>query len=94
MAESLRRAADQVEGREVIAAGNLADVTDDGRARPDHLRAVLDLVGEAAGETNVAGWWQSSPIDGYHWERGFSINPGIISADRTEHAAARVLRDF
>ncbi|MCP4222644.1 MAG: family 1 glycosylhydrolase [Actinomycetia bacterium] len=93
MAENLRRVADELE-REIVAAGNLADVNDDGRARPDHLQATLDLTAEATADTTVIGWWQSSPIDGYHWERGSSINPGIIRQDRTEADAAKTLRAF
>jgi beta-glucosidase len=92
MAECLRRAADELDGVAVVAAGSLADVTDDGRARPDHMRAVLDLVAEAAGDANVLGWWQSSPIDGYHWQRGFSIQPGLLDRDRAATAAAETFR--
>jgi beta-glucosidase/6-phospho-beta-glucosidase/beta-galactosidase len=91
MAENLRRVADELD-HEIVAAGSLADVADDGRARPDHLRAVLDLTAEAAADTSVVGWWQSSPIDGYHWERGCSINPGLIGRDRTECEGAKTLR--
>ena len=58
----------------------------------DH--AGVDLTDEAAVDTSVIGWWQSSPIDGYHWERGSSISPGIIGQDRTETEAAKTLRAF
>lgn len=94
MAENLRRVADEVGDHQVVAAGSLADVTDDGRARPDHVQAALGLTAEAVADTaNVVGWWQSSPIDGYHWERGSSIQPGLFRADRAETAAARTFAD-
>lgn len=94
MAENLRRVADALGSHEIIAAGNLADVADDGRARPDHQQAVLGLTAEAAGETSVVGWWQSSPIDGYHWENGSRSRPGLIDITRREGAAAETVRTF
>lgn len=92
MAESLRRVADEFSSHAIIGAGDLADVTDDGRARPDHLQAAFDLTEEATSDTTVEGWWQSSPIDGYRWERGFDLNPGLITIDRTETPAALIYR--
>lgn len=94
MAENLRRGAEELGGHEIVAAGNLADVADDGRARPDHQQAVLDLTSEAAAETRVVGWWQSSPIDGYQWEHGDTIRPGLIDGSRVEGAAAETVRSF
>ncbi|MEM9564821.1 MAG: family 1 glycosylhydrolase [Actinomycetota bacterium] len=89
MGEALGRVTDELDGRTVVAAGDLGDVTDDGRARPDHLRLLLDLVEEH----DVAGWWQTSPIDGYHFEHGFGLQPGLIRADRSETEAARTYRN-
>jgi beta-glucosidase len=94
MAEALRRAADALGSHPIIGAGSLADVADDGRARPDHIQAVLDLTAEAARDTSVAGWWQSSPIDGYHWRRGFSLQPGLIDGQRHESPAAEAFRAY
>jgi beta-glucosidase len=93
MGEALHRTADALGDHEVIAAGSLADVTDDGRARPDHMAAVLGLVDEAAATTGVAGWWQTSPIDGWHWRRGATLHPGLIDRQRRESAAAATFRD-
>ena len=45
------------------------------------------------GEHGLAGWWQASPIDGYHFERGFDLHPGLITADRGETAAAQKFRE-
>lgn len=92
MGESLHRVAEELGDHEIVAAGSLADVADDGRARPDHLSAVLDLVDEASRSTTVAGWWQTSPIDGYHWQRGFGVQPGLITAERRETPAAATFR--
>ena len=91
MAESLRRVAEEFETHEVVGAGNLAPIPDDGRARPDHMQAVLDLTSEATTETSVTGWWQSSPIDGYHWLAG-SASHGLIEAGRAESPAATTFR--
>ncbi|MEM7323679.1 MAG: family 1 glycosylhydrolase, partial [Actinomycetota bacterium] len=88
-AEVIHRVTDELDGREVIAAGNLADVTDDGRARPDHQQTMQALVEDHS----LAGWWQSSPIDGYHFGHGFSVNPGLITTDRTETTAAQKYRE-
>ena len=86
--ENLRWVADQMEGRSVIASGRLADVADDGRSRPDHVETMMGIVADAASTTNVNGWWWSDPIDGYHWEYGHSISPGLITADRHTTASA------
>lgn len=89
MAEMLRRVADEFDEHDIVGAGDLAAVDDDGRARPDHVQAVLDLTADAADETSVVGWWQTSPIDGYHWLGGSSVHPGLITASRQETPAAR-----
>ncbi len=89
-AEAAHRVIDELDGREIVAAGNLADVADDGRARPDHQQAMMALVAEH----DLAGWWQSSPIDGYHWERGSDIQPGLIDRQRRDTAAAQTFRAF
>ena len=94
MAENLRRTADELSDHKIVAAGNLADVTDDGRARPDHQLTVLELTSEATKDTNVVGWWQSAPIDGYHWERAETLQPGLIDQQRRETASARIFREF
>lgn len=87
--EALDRVVDEVGHRPVMAAGDLADVPDDGRARPDHQQAVLAM----AFDVGAAGWWQSSPIDGYHYEHGFGLQPGLIAGDRTERPEAEKYRE-
>ncbi len=89
LSDALGRVTDELEGRTIVAAGDLADVGDDGRARPDHQQAMLDLVDDHG----LAGWWQTSPIDGYHFGYGFGVQPGLIRADRTETAAAQTFRN-
>ncbi len=93
MAETLRRVADELGSHEVVAAGSLAGVVDDGRTRPDHVQQALDATAEAIEETSVVGWWQSSPIDGYHGDQAGTLRPGLIAHDRTETAAAATFRD-
>lgn len=74
--------------REVIAASDLAGAPADDSAGFDHLSALVN----GATEVGADGWWQSSPIDGWHWQHGFATTPGVIDRDRTERAAAGVLR--
>ncbi len=70
--------------RTVVAASDLAGVLDDGSAQLEHLRALV------AGSADIGadGWWQSSPIDGWHWQHGFTATPGLIDRDRTTRSAA------
>ncbi len=84
LAEAVHRVSDELDGKEVVAAANLGDVTDDGRARPDHQQTLMAMVEDQG----LAGWWQSSPIDGYHFEHGFNLRPGLLSTDRRETPAA------
>ena len=70
--------------REVVAAGDLAGVDDNGSAQAEHLRAMVS----GSADVGVAGWWQSSPIDGWHWQHGFTATPGLIDRDRTVRPAA------
>ena len=88
MAEAVHRVTDELDGRSIVATANLVDVADDGNARPDHQQAMMELVDDHS----LTGWWQSSPIDGYHFEHGFNARPGLISADRTETPAAEKYR--
>ncbi len=87
-AEALHRVVDEVDDRPVIAAGDLADVAEDGSRRPDYQQAIL----EVAVDAGASGWWQSSPIDGYHYEYGFDLHPGLISYDRAERKEAEKFR--
>jgi beta-glucosidase len=86
--EALARAVSETDGRPVVAAADLADVADDGRARPDHLQYLLGL----PDQHGLAGLWLSSPIDGYHFASGFDLQPGILTRDRAETEAANTFR--
>ncbi|MGH1493515.1 MAG: family 1 glycosylhydrolase [Acidimicrobiales bacterium] len=88
-AEAANRVVGELGEKPIFAAGNLGDVTDDGRARSDHVQAMMAMVEDQS----LAGWWQSSPIDGYHFEHGFGIQPGLIRADRAETPAAGKFRE-
>lgn len=88
LAEAVHRVTDELDGQTVIAAGNLGDIADDGRARPDHQQLLMEMVEDQT----LQGWWQSSPIDGYQFEHGFGLKPGLISSDRVETAAAEKYR--
>ncbi len=73
--------------RSIVAAGDLAGVADDGDAQVDHLRTLIDGVLELGGD----GWWQTSPIDGWHWQHGFTRTPGLVDRDRTQRPATTAL---
>lgn len=89
MATAGNEASELAGSRRVVWSSDLADVTEDGRARTEHLGSLVDAATEAG-----AGWWQSSPIDGWHWEQGFGPRPGIIGSDRTPKNEASVLSDL
>lgn len=86
--EALERVLDSTGDRVVIAAADLQGVALDGEARSDRLRALLD--GTAG--LGADGWWQTSPIDGWHWLAGFDAEPGVIDRDRNERDVAETLR--
>ena len=86
--DSLLRTLDNTGDRAVFVAGDLADVADDGTAQQHHLSSMID----AARSAGTAGWWQTSPIDGWHWLGGFDVRPGVIDRDRGERATADLLR--
>lgn len=70
--------------RKVVAAGDLAGVPDSGSARAEHLRAMVS----GSAEVGATGWWQSSPIDGWHWQHGFAAAPGVIDRNRAVRSGA------
>lgn len=86
--EALARVVDEVGEREVIAAADLAPIEDDASKRNDYLETMM----ATAADIGATGWWQTSPIDGWHWDKGFDIRPGIIASNRTTTAAAAQLQ--
>lgn len=70
--------------RDVVAAGDLAGLPDSGSARAEHLRAMVS----GSAEVGATGWWQSSPIDGWHWQHGFAAAPGVIDRNRAVRSGA------
>ncbi|MEM7275895.1 MAG: family 1 glycosylhydrolase [Actinomycetota bacterium] len=89
MAEAAARVVDEVADRPIIITGDLGDVADDGRSRPDHQQAAMAIVDDLS----LAGWWQSSPFDGYDPDRGFARRPGLMTEDRVEQPAAAKYRE-
>ena len=85
--DPLERIAAAAGDREIIASADLAGVSDDGSAQADHLTALI----AGATERGATGWWQSSPLDGWHWQHGFSRTPGLLDRDREWRAATEVL---
>lgn len=86
LATAGNEASERSGSRRVVWCSDLASVADDGQARSEHLGSLLDAATEAG-----ADWWQSSPIDAWHWEQGFDSKPGIIGSDRTPKDEASVL---
>lgn len=70
--------------RAVIVAGDFAGIPDDGANQSEHLFGLVD----GAIERGCAGWWQTSPIDGWHWQSGFSTTPGVFDRDRNRRNGA------
>jgi len=70
--------------RQVVVAADLAGVPDDGPAQLEHLGTMVHETADAGAD----GWWQTSPIDGWHWQRGFTAAPGVVDRGRTVRAAA------
>lgn len=84
---ALHECVDDVGPRSVEISVDLAPVADDGSAQIDHLgtlRAEVEGLG-------VHRWWQSSPIDGWHWHDGHS-KPGLVTIDRELRPAAALLQ--
>lgn len=77
MATAGFEATERAGSRNVVWCADQAKVAGDGQARSEHLAALVGAASEAG-----AGWWQSSPIDGWHWEQGFDSEPGVISSKR------------
>lgn len=70
--------------RTVVAAGDLAGQPAEGAAAFEYLQTMI----EGAEDRGATGWWQTSPLDGWHWQHGFDLTPGLIDRDRTPRSAA------
>lgn len=84
--ESLDVASSLAGQRTLIASADLdavASTTDD-VARSDGLGQTMALA-HARGAT---AWWQASPLDGWHWERGTEATPGLVTINRELRPAA------
>lgn len=86
--DGLARAQDVLGERAILAVADLAPCPDPATAGGLHY---LDELMAGAEEVGTAGWFQSSPIDGFHWEAGDRLNPGIIGRDRVPKPAAAAL---
>lgn len=64
--------------RTVVAAGDLAEQSADGASGSEYL----ELVFEGIRERRAIGWWQASPIDGWHWQHGLERSPGLFDRGR------------
>jgi beta-glucosidase len=88
---ALRRAGEEVPARELVVVTDVADAVADGRNQADHLAAVVDEVLAARHDgLSVTRWWQSSPVDGYGWERGL-VAGGVLDPEGRPKVAAEGL---
>lgn len=91
LAAALRRAAEEVPERALAVITDVADAPADGRHQADHLEAIVDEVLAARSDgIPITTWWQSSPVDGYRWERG-QVPGGVLDRDGRPKDAAAVL---
>ncbi len=86
VADGLSRVADHIGDRPLTAVADLGPAPASEQARADYLD---ELITNAA-DIGVDGWFQSSPIDAWHWEGGEQLQPGIVTADRVATPAAGV----
>lgn len=86
--DGLATAVDRLGSLPAVAAGDLADIPLEGAATEDHLDQVIS----GAMDVGAAGWWSTSAIDGWHWQRGFQVTPGLFDRDRTERPATAAIR--
>ncbi len=84
MVEGLSRLRDHVGERPLVAVADLAGHGGSRESGSDFLAELID----GAVDLGVDGWFQSSPIDAWHWEAGERIEPGIVDADRRPKPAA------
>lgn len=73
--------------RTLVVAGSVDQVPDDGRARLD---LADDMVAVAA-DVGAEAFWLTSPIDGWHWEHGDQVSPGVIDRSGATRLAADAL---
>lgn len=99
-AEQIDRHFTMAGDRECVIAGDLSllgssefGASEDQRA--DGLNQLVGVVaGASTGHKADAGWWQMSPIDGWHWEHGFGVNPGLADRKRNLRPSAEVLLEY
>ncbi len=86
LAEGLSRVADHVGERPLTAVADLGPAPGSQQGQADYLDELI----ATSVDIGVDGWHQSSPIDGWHWEAGEHLDPGIIGRDRTPKPVAGV----
>ncbi len=89
MIGGLARVRDEVGERSVFAVADLAAVDAAGDAGAGYLGELM----AGAADLGVDGWFQSSAIDGWHWEAGDRLAPGIVDRDRRPKPAADVFAE-
>lgn len=90
MLEGLGPVMDAAGDRIVVAAADMSGLPTEGDAPADQLHALV----AGARERGVSGWWQASPIDGWHWQHGFERTPGVIDRDRNRRSAGGALAEL
>ena len=82
IAHVVRRVADELPGKELLVTENGIATTDDDR-RIAYIRQALDgLAGCIADDLPLKGYCYWSLLDNFEWQKGFSIQFGLIGVNR------------
>lgn len=93
-AEAIGDAVHSAGDRQCVIAGDLSVLatTEFGQREDDRAEGLHQLIGLAQSQS-ASGWWQTSPIDGWHWEHGFGVQPGLATRDRELRPAAEAFTE-
>jgi beta-glucosidase len=84
----LRRVANELPGKELIVTENGLATTDDSR-RVEYIKRATEGVALCAADgIPVKGYMYWSLLDNFEWQKGFSMNFGLIGVDRTTQKRA------
>ncbi len=84
LADGLSRVTDHIGDRPLCAVADLGPAPSSDDAQADYLNELT----ATASDVGIDAWFQSSPIDGWHWEAGEHLSPGIIDRPRSPKPAA------
>lgn len=92
-ADNLEAVFTHADDRPILAAGSLLAPNSHDRMGAAHVDDTFAFITELTRSTPLVGWWQTSPIDGYHWENGHAT-PGVFTAQRQATEAANRFQHY